>query len=1021
MSKTKKSVKSVKSTPKSDVKESKKSDFKFLKEFKVDFKNFDAKKTALFLIPFILILIVMSMAFYVRSGPISLNGLDANVEANIYNNIQNMISQQIEAQYPNLNPTYKQELVAKEFAKVQQTGVYELNGQSLVISDIVAQNSQGVKDAFKADNGQTYLNAIDPYHFMHLTTNYIKTGTIGDKIIQGEAFISYKVAPNGLIISDSKPEFHVWLESLIFKFKNLEETSDIGDKTSAIFLLPVIFAMLSAIPVFLILRKFSNDLFAFFGSLFMVSVGTFVSRTIAGFSDTDAYNVFFPLIIILFILYGFLYIDKFKTAIFSSLGGFFVGMFLWAWGSGWFVFVFIEVALIGYLGYIFVVNLLKKIKIKELTKLVLNDVLTLVVFTISSVLSVFLFKGGNLFSIVSKGLIGGGAADIASISGNIWPNVLSSVAELNNATFDLVITSVGGKVIFILALLGLVLLALDYKVRDNRFVIANRVLMLFSIIWFYLIVDKKNFVFLAANQQLLFLVVLFIPIGVALLFRLINHDVSNKVFLTMLLSIWVAGTIYMSLNGVRFILLLTPAFAISFGLGLYYLANIMNNFFTKEFKIEDSFKQKVGGFVIMSIVFLVLFSPIFAQAQAISKGTTPNFDDAWYSTMYKIRDNSSENAIITSWWDFGHFFATVAQRGVTFDGGTQGYPQAHWVGKLLMENDEEKAHDILQMIVCGGNNAFDKMYEFVGKDNSDAVKINKVLYETFGKSSDETRAILKSNKYYQFSDEQVDEIMAELKCESPRENFLITSEDMVGKAGVWAHWGSWDFSKKYVYDNYNVKSAQEIADAIDENVTLVEQYVSELKTIDRRAQVENIKRKDLVNQWFAPYPGYVPIQGQYQFACSQTNVSLNCQNGVIIDIASAKVSMHESLKSSQITFKNLVYPTQFGTLDVVEQDPNGEFDVLLIPTQNGFNTMLIQSPLGASLFTKLFYLNGFGTKYFEKFDDVNSVTGVRVITWKVKWDNEIVAPISGTKVTNVEFNATKADVQKVVGENISLN
>ena len=53
-------------------------------------------------------------------------------------------------------------------------------------------------------------------------------------------------------------------------------------------------------------------------------------------------------------------------------------------------------------------------------------------------------------------------------------------------------------------------------------------------------------------------------------------------------------------------------------------------------------------------------------------------------------------------------------------------------------------------------------------------------------------------------------------------------------------------------------------------------------------------------------------------------------------------------------------------------------DVLLVPSNGKFNVMLIQYPLGASLFTKLFYLDGFGTKYFEKFDDVQSATGVRV-------------------------------------------
>ena len=43
--------------------------------------------------------------------------------------------------------------------------------------------------------------------------------------------------------------------------------------------------------------------------------------------------------------------------------------------------------------------------------------------------------------------------------------------------------------------------------------------------------------------------------------------------------------------------------------------------------------KKVPGFVIMAILFAVLFSPIAGKAMAISQGTVPNFDDAWYDNV----------------------------------------------------------------------------------------------------------------------------------------------------------------------------------------------------------------------------------------------------------------------------------------------------------------------------------------------------------------------------------------------------
>ena len=934
------------------------------------------------IIPVVFILFVMWFAFFVRSGPIELNGMDARIEANVYANVKNMISSQVDAQYPNLNTVYKQEEVDKIYSKVLESGVYEVEGQAFVINDIVEQNVKGVKDAFKDENGQTYLNAIDPYHFYALSSNYLKNGHTGTSLKDGEPWIDYKLAPNGRSGTYDVP-FHTWLESKLYSINGVDESSTVGEKTSVIFLIPVIFVVLSVIPIYLIIRRFSNDLFALFGSLLLVSVGTFVSRTVAGFVDTDAYVVFFPLVLVAFLIYAFMSKKKIVTSILAIFAGIAQALFLWSWSAGWFIFVFVLGALLGYLGYLMIVNLFSRINVKEFMIKTSNDVVTLLSFVVSSYLFTWIIIGKDIF-ITSYMGIKGSLVSVAGISQTkIWPNVYSSVAELNAASFNTIVNSVGGDVVFLIAMLGLVFLTIDFKSSSRNVDLMKRGLILFSIVWFLMIIGGNMFLSLTANYSKLFLVLLFIPVGIGLVLSLFNKNTSSKLFLTMLLGIWMAGTIYMSLNGVRFILLLAPAFAIAFAFGLYYISKVINYFVVEEFSIEKKTWKFVYGFLITGIIFVMLFMPMKTQAIAISEGTTPNFDDAWYSTMYKIRDNSSEDAIITSWWDFGHFFAAISGRGVTFDGGSQTTPQAHWVGKLLMENDEEKAIDILRMLVCGGNNAFDYMLE-KSSDNTGGVKINKLIYSTFGEDVSVKRELIESYEYYDFSANDVDNIMAELYCENPREDFLITSEDMVGKAGVWAHWGSWDFTRKYVHDNYNSKSVEDIAVELDENVSLVENYVSELKAIDLKADVENIKREDLINRWFADYPSYIPIQGRYSFACEQKSESLLvCQNGISVDIVTGKVS---SNFGEDVKFANLVVPNIDSTLRVVEQDALGDVDVILIPSSNGYSVMLAQSPLGASLFTRLFYMNGFSTTHFELFDSVQSMTGVKVLTWNVNWD-----------------------------------
>jgi len=203
----------------------------------------------------------------------------------------------------------------------------------------------------------------------------------------------------------------------------------------------------------------------------------------------------------------------------------------------------------------------------------------------------------------------------------------------------------------------------------------------------------------------------------------------------------------------------------------------------------------------------------------------------------------------------------------------------------------------------------------------------------------------------------------------------------------------------------NKKTAEKIAGEIDEEETLIQQYINELIQIDIKAETEDIKREDLMNQWFAPYPSYIPVSGKYTYPCQQTtNITLECQNSISVNMETGEVS---SSLGDQITFANLVIPNMDGTLKIVPQEEQGQVDVLLIPTINGFDSMIMQTPLGASTFTKTIYLNGFGTKHFELFDNVQSMTGTKVMTWKVKWDVEeellTIDDLGSIGVGDIEF------------------
>src|SRR3989344_9571324 len=125
------------------------------------------------------------------------------------------------------------------------------------------------------------------------------------------------------------------------------------------------------------------------------------------------------------------------------------------------------------------------------------------------------------------------------------------------------------------------------------------------------------------------------------------------------------------------------------------------------------------------------------------------------------------------------------------DGSTQNTPPAHWIGKVLLTSDERLAVGILRMLDCGSRDGFN-IISSLTKDGRKAVQI---MYEIMPQDKENAKKVL--SKY--FTDEESAKVLEKTHCEAP-ENYFITSADMVGKSGVWAHFGSWDFDRALIYN-----------------------------------------------------------------------------------------------------------------------------------------------------------------------------------------------------------------------------
>ena len=185
---------------------------------------------------------------------------------------------------------------------------------------------------------------------------------------------------------------------------------------------------------------------------------------------------------------------------------------------------------------------------------------------------------------------------------SFWPNIRTTVAELNVASFTNVIEQLGGNLLLTLAIAGIIILLLQK-----------------------------------------------------------NKEGKRDIWMPFFFTLWLAASFYATTKGVRFILQITTVFSITLGIFLGLAWHYSSTWVSKELKLHTL----ITKIIIFGILALLLISPIRSgYSQAFN--SVPSMNDEWYNALSKIKTEAPENIIITSWWDFGHWFKAIPKRTVTF-------------------------------------------------------------------------------------------------------------------------------------------------------------------------------------------------------------------------------------------------------------------------------------------------------------------------------------------------------------------
>lgn len=945
----------------------------------------------------LLILIPLILSLYLRVTPGYLPVTDDWARNSVESGIKQQISAEIISKYPNLPQANINSLIEDQFQQIKKEGKSQIDEQ-------VVQASTYFKSRLQKD-GQTYLIAIDPYFWMGHARNILEKGHAGDELRNPKTkelcdkmgrdcvpWDSHMFAPLGRAVPPDM--FHAYFEAYFHKVMSIFNPNQ--DIMSSAFIIPALLASLCVIPAFFIAKKIAGNFGGIVAAIMVAIHPAFLTRTVAGFADTDAYNVLFPLFITWLFLEAFETQSWKKSSILSMLAGFLVFVYLTSWGGWWYIFNFLLISVVMYIG---IQILIKRDKMKKVLKEkeIRHSVFVLGIFFFSallfSALTPYLYRFWGAFrdpiSFIKLKEVG---------INTVWPNVFTTVAEQNTASLNSVIGQIGtGSILlFSLAILGIAMTLTKKNSKDKK----DLYYLIVSAVWILgVITTAMN----SGSQMnlIVFLVLISLPIVGRLLLEIYNKNKDIDFKLAIILIIWFTSTMYASTKGVRFLLLLVPAFSIGLGVAFGLIYKYVSKLISKGLYLNEI----IAKGVVMLLLLLLLISPMRAATSTV-KNEIPSMNDAWYNSLDKINQEAEPDAIINSWWDFGHWFKYIGDRAVTFDGTSQNTPMAHWIGYSLLTNDEKDAMGVLRMLDCGSNTAFDKLDEKL----NDTAKSVSILHEVVKLNKEDARDYLLD---YVNAD-KAEEVLEYTHCVPP-ENYYITSDDMIGKSGVWSHFGIWNFNKALIYNTLKrpvyEKDKSKSIDFLKERFDYTDDEAEGLYY-----EVKGIRNSEQANSWIAPWPSYASgisscgKEGK-DIICPLEMRGSNTRLNVRINLENKEA---EISAPGQTLYPNaIVFPTKNG-IDKMEFDNNTiGYSMALIPNGDQWNYVMMLPPLEDSMFTRLFYLDGHGLTNFKKFSDERSVIGNRIIVWKVDWEgterNEVYFAEEETELELVE-NLDETDV-----------
>ncbi len=755
---------------------------------------------------------------------------------------------------------------------------------------------QDYKTLFEDQNGLPYFSEMDSYYNYRMTQNYLDHGYLGDTIINGTQWDLHSYYPSGR--SAEYSPLIIYITAFVYKLVN--SFVNVPLNAVAIWLAPFI-ASLAVIPAYLFVRRITNDYGGITAGLLVGLAPWYFVHTYAGFFDTDIFNMIFPVLVVGFFIISMLAKDIRTRSIYVSISAVSLLVYSAAWEGWWYMFYLVIGTGFVYLlvsNYLFKMKTIRSFKeYPDKTKWFLDQpaLFSLIVFAVLSIILLSIYLGPSGLVSALKSSVGASQLHTAA-QGTSYPNIYVSVGELQIPTISDVVNQVGGIPAFVLGILVVPLLLWKLKPEGAKKENAKSVNT----------PPRKSKPRRRAKRHKTEVVEEKTPKQDIIMDPKVMENKKNYLLYAILFAIWLV-TIGLALTqGSRFIeqfaLPIALCAGVFIGLIVPYIAKYIKN-------------ARYCTLAVLALIALVAIIPV-SGAYGTANSIVPGTDDSMYNSMLWVKNNTSNNTVLTSWWDFGHLFTAVADRPVTFDGGSQNTPRAYWVGKALTTSDENLSAGILRMLTSSG----DQGYLTLENYTHDTGKSVEILDKILPVDKQAAQTILTSQ--YNLTPEQAQNVLQYTHPDNPAPHQLILSSDMIGKASVWSYFGNW---------NFNNSTGQSYLYSAEEAVT---QQVNGTTVI-------------------------------------------GAQNGVVAQINGTKITagiQYSQNNQTQIMDPHKLIVVQNGNVVINQVVSNSSlYSILLINQNNTYIAVAMSKEFEDSMFTRMYFENGAG---LTKFKLVHSEGGI---------------------------------------------